>query len=75
MTGIGTDVRARVVATCFSELEDRVTLDLREAYRVDSLRKLKRTFRHARAGNGCVEIRDEVEFSRSETFRDCLGHL
>lgn len=70
--GIGTDVRARVVATCFSELEDRVTLDLREAYRVDSLRKLKRTFRHARAGNGCVEIRDEVEFSRSETFETAL---
>ena len=30
--GIGTDIRARVVATCFSELEDRVTLDLRKAH-------------------------------------------
>jgi hypothetical protein len=71
-TGIGADVCSRVVETSFTDDEDRVVLDLRGAYRVPTLQRLTRTFTHCRAGDGSVEVIDEVEFSTPEDFETAL---
>lgn len=68
----GSQFRARVIETDFSDEADRVVLDLREAYRVDTLVRLERSFTHDRTGNGRVEVVDEVEYSRPEAFETAL---
>lgn len=68
----GSQFRARVVETAFSDDVDRVVLDLREAYRVDTLVRLERAFTHDRTGSGRISVVDEVAYSRPEAFETAL---
>lgn len=68
----GSQFRAKVVETALSDETDRVVLDLREAYRVETLVRLERSFTHDRTGNGRVEVVDEVEYTRPEAFETAL---
>lgn len=70
--GYGSHFKARVIGTEFSDEADRVVLDLREAYRVDTLVRLERSFTHDRSGDGQVRVVDEVEYTRPETFETAL---
>lgn len=68
----GSQFKAVVVETAFSDDADRVVLDLRQAYQVATLVKLTRSFTHFRSGEGKVVVVDEVAFSRAETFETAL---
>jgi hypothetical protein len=68
----GSQFRARVIETSFSDEADRVVLDLREAYRVDTLVRLERSFTHGRSGDGRVDVVDEVVFQSPESFETAL---
>lgn len=71
-SGFGSEFCASVVDTTFSDEADRVVLDLKRAYRADTLETLTRTFTHFRSGSGEVEVVDEVAYSRPETFETAL---
>ena len=68
----GSEFQATLVESAFSEDEDRLVLDLKNAYVLDSLEKLTRAFLHNRTGDGQVVVVDEVEFSQPETFETAL---
>ncbi|MBT3344124.1 MAG: hypothetical protein HN712_01175 [Gemmatimonadetes bacterium] len=70
--GVGEDVFSRVLETSFTDEEDRVILDLREAYRVPALDRLTRTFSHRRTGSGTVEVVDDVRFTAPSDFETAL---
>jgi hypothetical protein len=70
--GVGQDVSTTVLETHFGTDEDRVVMDLRGAYRVATLQKLIRTFTHSRAGDGVIEVVDEVAFAQPEAFATAL---
>lgn len=70
-----TKVRPRVLKTRFTEAEDEIQIDLKPAYAVPTLKKLVRTMRFSRAGDGQVTIEDAVSFSRPETFEVALQTL
>lgn len=70
--GYGSDFRSVVLGTEFSESEDRVVLDLSRAYRVDTLKRLERTFRYIRSEIGAMEVTDEVVYARPELFETAL---
>lgn len=70
--GIGSDVCCHLVETSFTEQVDRVVLDLRAAYRVPGLEGLTRTFSHHRAGEGAIEVIDDVVLARPGRFETAL---
>jgi hypothetical protein len=70
-----TTVQPKVLKTKFTEMEDEIQMDLKPAYAVPTLKKLVRTMRFSRAGDGLVTIEDTVEFSRPETFEVALQTL
>ena len=64
----GEESFARVIRTDFSGTADVVELDLTRAYRVGSLRSLKRTFAFNRTEIPFIAVTDEVLFSQPESF-------
>ncbi len=68
----GSEFHATIIDSAFSEDEDRLVLDLKNAYVLDSLETLTRSFTHSRTGDGHVVVVDEVEFARPETFETAL---
>jgi len=70
--GFGSAFKASMIETAFSEDEDRMVLDLREAYRVETLTRLTRSFTHFRSGPGWVRVVDEVAYSRPEAYETAL---
>lgn len=63
---------ARIILTSFTEKEDQVVLDLREAYAVPGLKSLVRTFTLRRAPQPEIIITDDVEFTGPELFETAL---
>ncbi len=47
-------------------------LDLRQAYRVASMKKLERTFFYSRENRGSFTVTDTVEFSKPESFETAI---
>ncbi|MDE3067718.1 MAG: heparinase II/III family protein [Verrucomicrobiota bacterium] len=68
----GPEARGVILETHFSPAADTFKLDYRSAYAVPSLAKLERTFVFRRAPAPALEVRDEVKFSRPETFETAL---
>jgi hypothetical protein len=68
----GRDAEAKVLKTTFTRECDTLVLDIRSAYPVESLKKLRRTFLFSRQGRGSLRIVDEVEFSRPSSFGNAL---
>ncbi len=56
----------------FNAAGDQVTFDLTAAYRVEGLRKLRRTFQYSRRDEGSLTVTDEVEFDRPREFETAL---
>src|SRR6185436_1952089 len=63
----GKDAKALVLRTEFTEGQDTLTLDIKSAYTVPTLKRLHRTFVFQR-DKPSLSVRDEVEFSTAETF-------
>ncbi len=68
----GRKYHSTVVESAFKDSLDRVTLDLRKAYTVDSMEKLRRTFEFHRGLSEKVVVTDEVVFAKPETFETAL---
>ena len=56
----------------FTAAADTFKLDIRSAYAVPALAKLERTFVFERAPHPALEVRDDVNFSRPESFETAL---
>jgi len=67
----GSDAKAPVLRTEFTEAQDTLSLDLKSAYTVPTLQRLDRTFIFQR-NESSLSVRDEVEFSTAETFETAL---
>jgi hypothetical protein len=72
MQKTGRQAAARIVKTEFTDEQDRIVLDIRDAYAVKSLKRLQRTFIFSRDGSGSLTVADEVEFDSPQTFGTAL---
>jgi len=61
-----------ILETNFTSAADTFKLDMRSAYAVPELKKLNRSFVFHREPKSSLEVRDDVEFSRPETFEAAL---
>ncbi len=68
----GRDARARVIETDFNDRQDRLVLDLTDAYAVDSLDRLVRSFTFSRDGSGSLTVNDTVTFHEPASFETAL---
>ena len=68
----GAKAKGVVVLTNFTESADTLVLDIQSAYAVPELTKLERTFVYHRKDGGSLDVSDEVEFSKPETFESAL---
>lgn len=59
---------AKILATQFTERQDRLEMDIRSAYSVPDLQKLVRQFVYSREGEGSLAVTDTVELSSPQTF-------
>ena len=64
----GCSAAAKVLGTEFTDKADTLVLDIRSAYDVKELKKLRRTFIFSRQGQGGLTVIDEVEFSSPQNF-------
>lgn len=71
-TGYGRDAYTVLVDTTFTEEHDRVILEMDRAYKVPHLENLIRAFRYDRAGEGSVEVYDQVKFSQADSYETAL---
>jgi hypothetical protein len=72
MQRTGGQAAARIVKTEFTDEQDTIVLDMRDAYAVKSLKQLQRTFVFSREGTGSLTVTDEVEFDAPQTFGTSL---
>jgi hypothetical protein len=68
----GAEAQARVLRAEFSDAQDTLALDIRSAYKVPGLQRLDRTFVYQRAAPASLTVRDEVSFSKPESFQTAL---
>jgi hypothetical protein len=68
----GRSAAVRVVETVFTDEMDSVVLDLSEAYDVEEIQELKRTFVYSRQGEGSLVVIDEVVFSTPQYFETAM---
>ncbi|GAB6165469.1 hypothetical protein JCM19992_14690 [Thermostilla marina] len=68
----GRDARARVLETEFSDRHDRLVLDLTDAYAVDTLLRLERSFTFSREGTGSLIVTDTATFREPASFETAL---
>jgi hypothetical protein len=68
----GSEAHGVILETNFTAAADTFKLDIRSAYQVPSLVKLERTFIFRREPHALLEVRDEVKFSKPETFESAL---
>ena len=68
----GATAQAVVLQTNFTEVVDTLKFDLRSAYSVTNLQMLQRTFMYQRSEDPSLTVRDEVKFSRPDTFETVL---
>ncbi|MBN2581004.1 MAG: heparinase II/III family protein [Pirellulales bacterium] len=68
----GSAARAKVLKTEFTDAQDTLVLDLRPAYDVAELKKLKRTFVFSRRDGGKMTVTDEVAFDAPRAFDTAL---
>ncbi len=64
----GSDARAVVVKTDFTDTTDTLVLDLTSCYAVPDLLKLERTFIYSRQGAGSLTVTDHATFKTPQKF-------
>lgn len=62
----------RVTATDFTDIRDRVTLDIKDAYEVAALRSLTRTMENDRSGAGAITIQDQFTAAKPINFGSAI---
>jgi hypothetical protein len=67
-----TKVKVSVTAHDFSDAEDRITIDMTNAYDVPALKRVTRTLTHSRAVSGSVEIADDFELTQPTEIIESL---
>lgn len=67
----GSSAKAVVARTEFTDARDVLSLDLKSAYAVPTLKQLERTFVFQRAA-ASFTVRDDAEFSKAELFETAL---
>lgn len=68
----GREAEAKVLQAVFTDPEDTLVMDLRAAYDVEGLETLQRTFVYSRAGDGALDILDEVAYAEPRDFEVAL---
>ena len=68
----GREAQAGVLRAQFSDPQDTLALDLRSAYKVPELQRLERTFVYHRVAPASLTVRDEVAFTKPESFQTAL---
>ena len=68
----GAQARAELIETRFSAARDTISLDLRSAYSVATLRKLTRSFRYDREGAGAFTVVDDAVAAEPVAFETAL---
>jgi len=68
----GSQARAKVLETQFTDQADVYRIDITSAYRVADLKSLVREFRYERQGRGRLMITDRVEMSSPQSFEEAL---
>lgn len=68
----GREASGKVLASDFSDNEDRLVMDLTTAYHVAHLKSLRRTFVYRRDAPESITVKDEVEFSEPAKFGTAL---
>ncbi len=68
----GTDARAQVTDTAFTEESDTLQMDITSAYDCPELKRLERTFVYSRTGTGMLTVTDRVEFETPQSFSTAL---
>ena len=68
----GGEARGKILETKFTDDSDLLKLDIRSAYPVPDLEKLERTFVFSRQPEQSLVVRDEVSFSKPESFESAL---
>lgn len=69
---VGSEARAEVIQTDFTDEADTFKLDLTRAYDVPELKRLERTWVYSRQGRGGLTVTDEVEFMSPEAFETAI---
>lgn len=67
-----TKVKVSVTSHEFTDAEDRITIDMTNAYDVAALKHVTRTLVHSRAGSGSVEITDDFELTQPTEIIESL---
>ncbi|MGQ9503503.1 MAG: hypothetical protein ACUVQR_01215 [Thermogutta sp.] len=68
----GSQARAKVLETQFSDGVDLYRIDITSAYPVPELKSLVREFRYERQGRGRLIITDQVEMSSPQEFEEAV---
>jgi Heparinase II/III-like protein len=68
----GATAHAVVLSTNFTADADTLVFDLRSAYPVKDLQKLKRSFVFQRGQSPSLEVRDEISFAEPENYESAL---
>jgi len=68
----GSQARAKVLETQFSNEADVYRMDITSAYNVPALKSLVREFRYERQGRGRLIVTDRVEMSSPQSFEEAL---
>ena len=68
----GSDAKAVILSTNFTEAADSISFDLRSAYSVAGLKKLERTFVYQRGKSPALTVTDNAAFAKPNTFESAL---
>jgi hypothetical protein len=67
-----TKVKVSVTSHEFSDAEDRIAIDMTNAYDAPALKHVTRTLLHSRAGSGSIEIADDFELAQPAEIIESL---
>lgn len=71
----GAAAQGKVLASDFTDVQDRLVLDLSSAYAVPTLKTLEREFVYSREGAGSLSVTDWVAFASPEAFGTAIVTL
>jgi hypothetical protein len=68
----GKNSKGVVTEQTFTDTKDRVTFDVKSAYRQKDLKSLTRTFEYSRQEKGGLSVTDHVSFANPQTFETAM---
>ena len=64
----GKEYSGTIVSTEFTETSDKVIMDMKPAYEIESLKSLVRTMKNDKSGQGTITIQDEFSATKKVAF-------